>query len=73
MKKYQVESTEGDIFGVWRAQSPVHALAMQHRDAGVACIVRDGEILFEDPDQEATAGNVEDWIIHEVDRFEEQL
>ena len=57
MKKWQITSKAGVVFGVYEGETPEEAFAAMVADGGDAC----------DVDGRSTAGTVDDWIIREVD------
>lgn len=68
MNTYTITSSAGQTMGIYAGETPAHALAAMHRDAGYQSVrVEDGELVFPDADTEALCGGLDVWTVTPVD------
>lgn len=64
---YRITSSAGLDHGDWQGESPAHALAAMHRDAGYDVTVSDaGDLEFAHPDDAELRGGRDAWSVEEV-------
>ncbi len=72
MKSYTITSRASVDMGIYQGETPAHALAALHRDAGYQVSVDEhDELVFKDDEEREICGDVDDWIIEEVSEKEE--
>lgn len=72
MNTYRITSESGLTMGDYDGETPAHALAVMHRDAGYTCSVENGEVVFAFECDEEVCGGVDAWIVRQVKYHVEQ-